>query len=123
MNREKLDALLEALKVWEGIQNDPAVTSLNMDEPKRFLVQAAYDEYRDLLLESGHELIKAADELLKLKDTLFPKPEFRDDWDTLRGIERIEAPLPKGCHCTGTALMMVVTCPVHVCYARSPWRE
>ena len=35
------------------------------------------------------------------------------DWDAVRGVERIPAPLPVCCRCSRTALETVLNCPVH----------
>jgi hypothetical protein len=52
------------------------------------------------------------------KVALFPyeapgKEDFQDDWDTLRGVERMALPLPVGCSCGHAAIHAVLTCPVH----------
>jgi hypothetical protein len=39
--------------------------------------------------------------------------EIEQDWDLLRGRERIPAPLPQGCTCGHDALTAVVNCDVH----------
>lgn len=39
--------------------------------------------------------------------------DIQSDWDTLRGIERFPAPLPKGCTCGHDALTAVLNCRIH----------
>lgn len=39
--------------------------------------------------------------------------EIGEDWDTLKGVERIPVPLPRGCTCGYEAVLAVLGCPVH----------
>ena len=39
--------------------------------------------------------------------------DFQEDWDAVQGIERMPISLPKGCTCGRTAIMSVLTCPIH----------
>lgn len=39
---------------------------------------------------------------------------FEDDWDALRGLDRLPLPLPTGCSCTHAGLIAVLNCPIHL---------